>query len=117
MQIKDLAIFDQMPINFFIKDSEGKYLWVNEPTYKMAQLGSREEMIGKSDLDMIWAKADGTKLFMKNDQDVLETGKILKNEEHATLPSGKTIKAQACKFVGELEGQKCLVGFAIIEDE
>ena len=113
MQTQDLAIFDQMPIHFFIKDEEGKYLWVNEVVYKMAQLSSREEMIGKTDNDMIWGGDSDT--LRKNDRQVLETGQTLKIQESVKLPSGETISAQACKFVGDLDGKKCLFGFAIIK--
>jgi len=114
MQIKDLAIFDQMPIHFFIKDEEGKYLWVNEKFYKMAQLGSREEIIGKTDMDLIWAGDSDT--IRKNDREVLKTGKTLKTQESVKTSSGETLTAQVCKFVGELDGEKCLVAFAIIKD-
>ena len=114
MKIKDLAIFDQIPLNFFIKDEEGKYLWVNEAVCQLAQLGSREEIIGKTDLDLIWA--DSSDGLRQNDREVLETGKTFKGQESATLPSGEMVTALACKFVGELDGKKCLIGIAIMND-
>lgn len=113
MHAKDLAIFDEMPVNFFIKDESGRYIWANKATYTMARCGSRDEMIGKTDLELIWGQAEGTKTFMKNDHDVLETGKPFKGEENTKLASGETLSVEVIKFVSDLDGKKCLVGIAI----
>jgi PAS domain-containing protein len=110
MQSKDLEIFNDMPFNFWVKDEEGRYLWVNRYLADMAQ----QDIIGKTDLEMGWAvDAEGLRA---DDQKVLETGKTLYVHEYAHVPGRGKVTLNVCKFVGEFEGKKCVFGVSFVID-
>jgi PAS domain-containing protein len=110
MQSKDLEVFNNMPFNFWVKDEEGRYLWVNRYLADMAQ----QVIIGKTDLEMGWA-ADAEAL-RADDQQVLETGKTLYTHEYAHVPGRGQVTLNVCKFVGELDGKKGVFGISFVID-
>jgi len=110
MQSKDLEVFDSLPFQFAVKDDEGRYVWVNQAVLQLAQLASKEEIIGKTDRDLIWA--DDADAIIKIDREVLETGKTANVEEYAAKTAFGSVKTCSCKFAAELDGKKCL--FAVV---
>ena len=108
MQSKDLEVFNEMPFNFWVKDEEGRYLWVNRYLADMAQ----QDIIGKTDREMGWA-ADAEAL-RADDQQVLEKGKTLYVHEYAHFPGRGKVTLSVCKFPGELDGKKGVFGISFV---
>ena len=108
MQRKDLEVFNEMPFFFWVKDEEGRYLWVNRALAEMAQ----QAIVGKTDREMGWsADADG---LGADDKKVLETGKNLYVHEYAQVPSRGKVTLNVCKFLGEFDGKKCVFGISFV---
>jgi PAS domain-containing protein len=108
MQRKDLEVFNEMPFFFWVKDEEGRYLWVNRALAEMAQ----QAIVGKTDRKMGWsADADGLRA---DDKKVLETGKTLYVHEYAHVPSRGKVTLNVCKFLGEFDGKKCVFGISFV---
>lgn len=108
MQIKDLEVFNAMPLFFWVKDKEGRYIWVNRALSEMAQ----EDIIGKTDYELAWA--DNADAFRAVDKQVLETGKTQYLQEHGNIPGRGNTTLSVCKFVGELDGKRCGFGVSFI---
>ena len=108
MQSKDLEIFNNMPFFFWVKDEEGKYVFVNRALADMAQ----QAIIGKTDLEMGWA-ADAEAL-RADDKKVLETGQTLYVHEYAHVPSRGKVTLNVCKFLGEFDGKKRVFGISFV---
>jgi PAS domain-containing protein len=108
VQSKDLEVFNAMPFFFWVKDEDGRYLWVNRALAEMAQ----QAIVGKTDREMGWsADADG---LMADDKKVLETGKTLYVHEDAHVPSKGQVTLNVCKFLGEFDGKKCVLGISFV---
>ena len=108
MQSKDLDVFNGMPFNFWVKDVEGRYLWVNRYLAEMAQ----QDIIGKTDREMGWAT--DAEALRADDKKVLETGKTLYLHEYAHVPDRGKVTLNVCKFVGEFDGKKCVLGISFV---
>ncbi len=92
MQSKDLEVFNKMPFYFWVKDEEGKYIFVNRALAEMAQ----QDIMGKTDCEMGWsADAEGLR---GDDKKVLETGKTLYVHEYAHVPGRGKVTLNVCKF-------------------
>ena len=93
MQIKDLEIFQDVPFLCWVKDEEWRYLWGNRAICNLAG----ENVAGKKDSELVWKV--NAEALVKNDQDVLASGKphyiheLVDHSEHgkATL--------SVCKWV------------------
>jgi two-component system, OmpR family, aerobic respiration control sensor histidine kinase ArcB len=48
------SILDVIPVSIYWKDTEGKYLGCNKYMLDITGIASREEIIGKTDKDLIW---------------------------------------------------------------
>ena len=108
MQSKDLEVFDNMPFYFWVKDEEGRYIFVNRALAEMAQ----QDIMGKTDREMGWsADANGLRA---DDKKVLETGKTLYVHEDAHVPSRGKVTLNVCKFLGEFDGKKCVFGISFV---
>ncbi len=108
MQIKDLEAFEHVPFLVWVKDEDWRYLWGNRAICDLAG----ENVVGKLDSELVW-KANAEAL-VKNDREVLETGKtdfvheVVDHSEHgkATL--------SVCKWVDELDGKKLVFGISFV---
>ena len=108
MQIKDLEAFENVPFLVWVKDEDWRYLWGNRAICDLAG----ENVVGKRDSELVW-KANAEAL-VKNDREVLETGKtdfvheVVDHSEHgkATL--------SVCKWVDELDGRKLVFGISFV---
>lgn len=66
------TIIDTVPIRIFWKDRDGVYLGCNRAFLEDAGLKNEDEIIGKTDYDMIW-KEDAER-FIADDKRVIESG-------------------------------------------
>jgi PAS domain-containing protein len=108
MQTKELEVFNNMPFFFWVKDEEGKYIFVNRALAEMAQ----QDIVGKTDREMGWsADAEGLRA---DDKQVLETGKTLYVHEYAHVPSRGKVTLNVCKFLGDLDGKRCCFGVSFV---
>lgn len=89
---KDLltSIIEHAPIRVFWKDRESRYVGSNSQFAHDAGLANAEELVGKTDYDLIWsAQAD---LYRADDQVVIESGiPKLDFEEPSTAPDSGTV--------------------------
>jgi len=106
MQSTDLEVFNQMPFFFWIKDEEGRYVWVNKALYEKAG----EDLTGKTDMELPWAH-DSEKL-REDDRKVYETGEPMFVHEYIENPEKITLSV--CKFVGDYEGKRCVFGVSYV---
>ncbi|MGI9533732.1 MAG: PAS domain-containing protein [Thermodesulfobacteriota bacterium] len=108
MQAQDLEIFNQMPFFFWVKDRDGRYIWVNNALAELAN----GKIFGKTDNELPWAEnADKLKAA---DRQVLETGKAQFIHEYVDESGRGKVTLNVCKFVGELDGQRCAFGISFV---
>lgn len=84
-------IIDTLPRAVFWKDTKLNYLGCNQMFAKVAGKDSPAELIGKSDYDMQWSRANSD-MFRADDLEVLKTMKAKVDvEESQTHPGGEVI--------------------------
>lgn len=105
MRAEDLKAIDGMPFLFWIKDEQGKYLWVNRALAELAA----QEMVGKTDLDMPWSNM--AEEYRLADRQVFESNKPIFVHEYIDKPLN--ITHNVCKFPGTFDGQRCVFGVAL----
>jgi PAS domain-containing protein len=106
MRAKDLEVLNEMPFFFWVKDDEGKYIWVNRALNEMAG----QDITGKTDYELPWAN-DAEKL-RADDMKVLLTGEHMFVEEYIQQPGKASLNV--CKFVGDYEGKRCAIGVSFV---
>jgi len=103
------ALVERTPVVSFVKDREGRYLYVNEAWRSM--LGREpSEVLGRRD-DEIFPD-ELAQVYMKNDRRVLDAGEALEVEERAVV-DGQSHVFLSTKFPIESGGQRVLGGFSI----
>ena len=87
---------DTLPMRIFWKDRGLRYLGCNLAFAKDAGFKSPDEIIGKTDFDMVWKpQAEG---YRRDDRKVIRTGKgKLNYEEQQTSSSGKQLWLRTSK--------------------
>src|SRR5688500_3815369 len=73
-----IALADNIPDNVWFKDREGRFLWVNRNMYRNRGLASREDLIGKTSLDI--HASERARDAMADDRKVVDTGEYLLNK-------------------------------------
>ncbi|MEA3371348.1 MAG: EAL domain-containing protein [Campylobacterota bacterium] len=73
-------IIDTVPVRIFWKDKMGTYLGANRLFLEDANMKEVDELIGKSDFEMPWAKSDA-KSYRDDDISVMNSGKARLNYE------------------------------------
>ncbi len=101
------SLIQSIPGVIYWKDTEGNYLGCNAYFLELAQLSSKDEVIGKTDFDLIWK--DQAITYRKHDRHVISTGESQVLEEEATKPNGEqgffsVIKAPLRNDKGEIIG-------------
>ncbi|MDY6783686.1 MAG: PAS domain S-box protein [Cyanobacteriota bacterium] len=96
------AILENTASIVYLKDRQGRYLLVNRQFLEIFNL-CESDILGKRDRDLFPSPI--AESFVANDGRALETGKVLKIEEEAQLPSGErrsyiSIKAPLCDESG-----------------
>ena len=66
-------IIDTIPIRIFWKDRDGRYLGANNLFVEDAKLSSVDELIGKSDYELVWGKTEAQK-YIDDDNYIMRTG-------------------------------------------
>ncbi len=104
--IRQNAILDNIPDMAWLKDSEGKFLAVNEPFSKARGI-AREELLGKTDFDF-WPQ-ELAQRYRDDDEQVMKTGKRKSIEETLVHTEGRdvwieTIKSPIYDENGEVMG-------------
>src|SRR3989339_1123114 len=92
-----LAVINTVPVRVFWKDRNLRYLGCNAAFAHDAGMPSPDEVIGKDDFHMVWAKQ--AELYRADDRLVMESGTArLSYDEPQTTPSGKTIWLRTSKL-------------------
>jgi len=108
MKKSELEIFNQMPFLFWAKDEAGRYIWGNRTICEFA----KEDVAGKTDAELVWAAdAEGLR---EDDAQVLKTGKPIFRHEHVGQSGSGKATLSVCKFLGELDGKKCVMGVSFV---
>jgi PAS domain S-box-containing protein len=90
-------VLDTMPTRVFWKDKDLNYLGCNCLYADDAGLDSPEEIIGKNDFELAWAKQ--AELYRSDDRQVIESGiPKLNYEEPQTTPDGSQIWLRSSKI-------------------
>lgn len=80
------------PGNVYWKDRQGRYLGCNNNMAKLVKLASPEEVVGKSDLELIGAR--GATVFTKVDREVMEC-----NEERFLEEYGNDVNGEPATYL------------------
>ena len=107
-------LLDAAPCYIFVKDEDGKFVWVNKPLMKVLRARSREEVIGKSDSDFI-GSLELIEQFAVDDKEARAGGRV-EREEHLLVDGNKrnlaTIKVQLPQLLGQ-HGSVYVLGTSI----
>jgi|GEM_PF-6864429 len=74
-----LNIIDILPINIYMKDKKGKFIWCNTHQLQNFGLKSKNGVVGKTEYDLRY-KENADKIC-KNDKEVIKSGKTIIVEE------------------------------------
>ncbi|GAB6069926.1 hypothetical protein JCM30760_10230 [Thiomicrorhabdus hydrogeniphila] len=84
-------IVDTVPVRIFWKDVESRFLGANKLFLEDASLDSVEELIGKTDYDLMWSTNDA-EAYQKEDMAVVSSGQpLLKFEETQVRKNGEVV--------------------------
>ncbi len=64
------GILNSVPQSIFWKDADGMYLGCNDNFAKAVGRGSSQEVVGKTDFDLVWSREDA-EMYRADDQEVL----------------------------------------------
>jgi PAS domain S-box-containing protein len=87
------TFMDNCPVTIFLKDTEGRYLYIN-PEFERVNRKQSGQVIGKTDFEIFPQKQAA--VFRANDLKVLEAGVPLEFE--VTLREGEPHTSLVCKF-------------------
>lgn len=108
MQLQDLEVFNSVPFLFWAKDEQGVHLFGNKVICDLAG----EDVLGKTDHDLIWAKdADA---LQAHDRRVMESGQTEYLHEYVQQSQQGQATLNVCKWAGELDGKKCCFGISFV---
>ena len=89
-------VLDTVPVRVFWKDLQGRYLGCNLPFARDAGMNNPEDLIGKDDYALSWAKY--AELYRADDRNVVQSGVAkLAYEEPQITPAGETIWLRTSK--------------------
>ncbi len=103
-------VLNNIEVNIYMKDREGRYVYVNPRVAKLLQL-NLSEIIGRTDMELF--PGDFGLEYYHNDQMVLETGAKMTMEEPFIDKDGSTRYYWSTKLPLQLPGQPdVLIGFS-----
>ncbi len=108
MQSSQLEIFNAMPFLFWAKDEEGRYIWGNRAIDAFA----KQNVVGKTDDELPWA--NNAEDLRADDKEVLRTGEPVFRHEYVDRSEKGKATLSVCKFLGELDGTRCVMGVSFI---
>jgi PAS domain S-box-containing protein len=103
-------IFDYLPINIFIKDKEGKYIYMNKNAEQSTGI-KLKDAIGK-DVYHLYAEETARKLEL-DDKKVSETKKPLLSQHEIEIGGRKRHVFTGKKIVTTSENNEMIIGFSI----
>lgn len=74
------TLIDNMPDYIYIKDKESRFLTVNKRLLNVMDYDNLDDIIGTTDFDSAPSK-EAAELYLKDDQEILATGKPIINKE------------------------------------
>ena len=89
-------LLDAMPLNVYWKDKNGRYLGCNLAQAHFFGLQNSAQLIGKTDLE-VSGDIELAKIWMTNDQQVMNSGNPLLTEETA-VSHNKIVNGISCKI-------------------
>ena len=109
-----LALMDYNPSLIFLKDSHGRYIYLNK-TYEQ-QFAHSKDWRGKTDFDL-WEK-ESAELFRAHDAAVLKSGRLMQFLEDSKDLNGKRHCWLCYKFpFTDANGEQCVGGIGIDDTE
>jgi PAS domain S-box-containing protein len=104
------SLVEHLPQSIFRKDREGRFTFVNKH-FQDALGKPLSEILGKTDFDFY--PPELARKYRKNDQWVMESGKVFETVEENRDPAGRRIFVQAVKtplhdFRGRVVGTQCI---------
>lgn len=73
------AVLDAIPLPIYIKDTQSRFIMLNKQTMKMMGVSNRQDIIGKSDLELM--NTERALHYHKIEQELMETGLSEYNQE------------------------------------
>lgn len=105
------TFMNNSPVMAFIKDAQGRYLYINEPLEQMFDV-QLTDIIGKTDSE--WLPPEIAKHLHENDLAVLATGQTIELIECIPTPDGRMRSWLAFKFpIKDASAKQLLGGVAI----
>ena len=105
------VFMNNSPLVAFIKDDEGRLVYLNEILAKKFQV-QREDMIGKTDYD--WLPLDAARAVLELDRAVLASGESREFTEFVPMPNGQTEEWLVMKFcMTGSDGRRLLGGVGL----
>jgi PAS domain S-box-containing protein len=83
----DASVLDKLPCSLYIRDGNGKFLWCNKAQAIAIGLGGPEEVIGKTDFELLKDKEMADKII-ENDRNVIASGHEQVLEESVEIING-----------------------------
>lgn len=109
------SVVENAPVRIFWKDVEFRYLGCNTAFARDAGHSSPDEVIGKTDFEMVWK--DQAELYRADDMAVMESGKPkLDIEEPQTTPDGNTVWLRTSKVPLRDESKQVIGILGIYQD-
>ncbi len=91
------TIINKLPQNIYVKDLNSRFIKINKATVKKLGFTNEDELLGKSDRDIFNSKEADS--FIKEEQEIIKTGKPILGKEHKEVWKDGTIAwAQSSKF-------------------
>lgn len=106
-------LIDAVAVSIYLKDLQGVYLTCNQYMLDMAGLGSKDQIIGKTDYDLPWSRqADKIRII---DQAVIQQNKQFQVEEQPEIYNGhfKTFLSTKSPFVNSKNEIIGVIGVSI----
>jgi PAS domain S-box-containing protein len=111
------AILDNLPLNVFLKDGEGRFVYLSRKTEDTLGV-PRETFIGRTDYEMF--PADVAERFRATDHRVLSEGRLIFEEEQLRVSADGAVRvhhAGKMPLHREDTGETFLLGFSFDIDE
>lgn len=103
------ALLDSVPFVTFIKDENGRYVYVNPACLKL--IG--QDMVGQTDEQIFPAAA--ARVNRQNDRHVLSTGDVMRSMETIVTPEGISREWSSLKFSFNGPGGEPLIGGVVTD--
>jgi PAS domain S-box-containing protein len=99
-------IFDQMPMNVFVRDAEGRFRYINH-AYEVFYKVKNEEIVGKTPLEVFPGQVAAS--YSQEDDKVIKKGKQFTIEESIETDNG-TVTFSVVRFpISDLDGNRIAV--------